>query len=510
MGLAAPVSRSCLTRLPGLIPDAIGDGSPIPGVGSQFGRELLRCLVSVELGRAGARLGHHLPQHLRVVDKGAGPAQVGIKRLAFLVGPEKGVLQGLHQADMVNITGTVVDKGAGLYFPGGVDVEVAPAAGDTAVARLAVVPEVHQEDGFRLAEILDAVEHPGPLLRRGHHLQVHVLTDGDIGEIPAKGHALFHQHIYKFLAAQFLGIVTAVGDRDPVYGPGLAHEIHGLHHPGENAFTPAGVGLFLKTFQAQGYGNITQANHVVYKGPVNQGTVGKEMEDLVGMFLCQANNILPPHHGFPAGEDDKVDPQLLPLSNYPVHGGEIQFPGPLVVAGPAAPAVEVTFLRRVHENGPGHCHSQFRRPFLLPRYANKGRINKKIHGQALANIGMGCGQQPSGKLVPVAFFIFQYFLNVGYHLPVVGVPRQFFGQGDQARDIFFGIIENQFYPLLQYLFTDIGCRQVQSQNLLTLKFIKTQKVALTFSTLTTTSRNTQKTNFYFNYMLLSIFGQGLP
>ena len=77
-----------------------------------------------------------------------------------------------------------MDEHAGVHIAVGVDVEVPPSAGDAAAHELAVVLEVHGENGLGGADVADLVVHVLPLLGGGQQLGGCVVAHGHIVEVP--------------------------------------------------------------------------------------------------------------------------------------------------------------------------------------------------------------------------------------------------------------------------------------------------------------------------------------
>ena len=83
-----------------------------------------------------------------------------------MIGLEERLAVGLEQRVLADVGVGVVDERAGLDVAAGVDVQEAASARDAAADVFAVVPEIHREEGLRLAELA--------------HLAVHALARDEI------------------------------------------------------------------------------------------------------------------------------------------------------------------------------------------------------------------------------------------------------------------------------------------------------------------------------------------
>lgn len=88
---------------------------------------------------------HHVPELFGVLQHGARPEHIVVEGLAVVVGHEQGALIGVQQPVFPDIGIRIVDEGAGLDIPVGVDVEIALAPGDAAPHELTVVLEVKEK-----------------------------------------------------------------------------------------------------------------------------------------------------------------------------------------------------------------------------------------------------------------------------------------------------------------------------------------------------------------------------
>ena len=91
---------------------------------------------------------HDFPELLRVLQHGAGAQMIVIEGLTVVIGHEDGTAHHIQQAHVPDIGVGIVDEHAGVAVAVGVDVQIPPSAGDTAADILAIVLEVHSEDGL--------------------------------------------------------------------------------------------------------------------------------------------------------------------------------------------------------------------------------------------------------------------------------------------------------------------------------------------------------------------------
>jgi hypothetical protein len=118
------------------------------------------------------------------------------------------------------------------------------AAGDAAAHELAVVLEVHREDGLAAlvaADVADAVQHVLALLDGGHEVGVGALAHGHVVEVPGPAAALVDEHLEVLVGGDGLGVGARVGGGGAEEQAVLVHEVEGAHDLLEGAVAAAAV-----------------------------------------------------------------------------------------------------------------------------------------------------------------------------------------------------------------------------------------------------------------------------
>ena len=247
-----------------------------------------------------------------------------------------------------------MNERAGLHIAVGVDMTVAASAGNAAAHSVAVVPEVHGEQGLGLAELVNLVVHELTLLRRGDQLRHSRRTNRHIGEQPCELCTHIDHGIKVFLAADDLHILAGVAAGDAEQQLAGLQTLHCLDDLLISTTAAAEVGCLLKTFNADGRDKILDPQHLVGKGIVDQRTVGEREERAVAVLLAKADQIGLAHQRFAAGIDVNIGPQFLALPDHIVQlfEGEVQLVA--ILRRPAAGAVEVAGRGGVHQDRPGN------------------------------------------------------------------------------------------------------------------------------------------------------------
>ena len=262
-----------------------------------------------------AHIFHHFGQEFRVFQHGAGTEHVFIERLGVVIGHEEGGLQCIQQAFVMDVHVGVMDEHTGLHIALGVDVKIAPAAGNASANILAVILKIQGENSLGGTISADGVVHFDALFRCGQQIHGGVVTHGHIVEKPGKQGAAVNQLVEVFFAAHVINIAAGIAGGDAkgkVVGLQQSHDLVDLLiDPG----SPAGVIGCLKTFQRNGGNKVFDPQHILTKGFVNEGAVGEGEEHAVGMHLADAEHILFSHQRFAAGIDVHVSTQLFALGD---------------------------------------------------------------------------------------------------------------------------------------------------------------------------------------------------
>ena len=188
----------------------------------------------------------------------------------------------------------------------GVDVEVTPAASDTAAHILTVVLEVQHEDGLLTAQGTNLVVHVLSLLGGGEQLGHGVLAHGHVVEVPHEVGTPVHQLVHIGLGADVRDVDAGIAD-GVAEGQAVAlQQVHGLHGSLVGAVTTAGVHGLLVPLHADDGDKVLHPHHVGSELLVNEGAVGEAHEDGVGVDFAELDEVLLPHQGFTAGIDIEV------------------------------------------------------------------------------------------------------------------------------------------------------------------------------------------------------------
>ena len=213
---------------------------------------------------------------------------VAVERLVLTVCHEQRLLQRSQQIHFLDIGTRIMDEYAGLHIPIGIDMTVVSAACDTATHIFTIVLEVKGEDGLATlhgTDFTDAVVHILSLIRIRKQLTGCLISYRHIMEIPAESGALFNDHIQEFITGDYLIVFAGVADRSTEDQTVLLHQIHCMHDLIKHALATAQIVYFIEAFQADSYGEVTYALHILTEFFIDQGAVGKCMEATVIMLL---------------------------------------------------------------------------------------------------------------------------------------------------------------------------------------------------------------------------------
>ena len=197
-----------------LKPQALGLGCPLLGVGRGTRAQVVDILRRDVLRGLGVCLVHDLGQHLGVLQHGAGAQHVVVPGVVLAVGLEDGLAQAVEKVLVLDVGVGVVDEDARLHVTLGVDVAEHAAAGDAATHVLAVVLEVHREDGLAAGDathLTDAVQHVLALLDGGHEVGVGALPHRHVVEVPGPAGTLVDDEVEVLVGRDRLDVGAGVG-----------------------------------------------------------------------------------------------------------------------------------------------------------------------------------------------------------------------------------------------------------------------------------------------------------
>ena len=195
-------------------------GYRCPGLGNvnAFSAVLAGGLRRHDIRRLGSGFLDHNGQTARIVQHWAGAQQILIERLIDTILLEQRIFIGLQQRIRADVGVGIVHEGAGLNIAARVDMDIALAASNASADVFAVIPEIHGEQRLGFSEVPDLVVHILALIGGGHQLRHRVLSDGHIGEEPAKFCAPVDHGVDIFLAADELRMDKACDTL-----PGMKH-----------------------------------------------------------------------------------------------------------------------------------------------------------------------------------------------------------------------------------------------------------------------------------------------
>ncbi len=220
----------------------------------------------------------------------------------------------------MDIAVRIMNKGTGFNITICIDMQISSSTGDTSVHIFPVVPEIHGEQLFGVAEFANLTIHKLTLLCCHHQIRNRIHAYRHISKVPCELRSLVNQEIRKFLTADYFGVGSCIAKGGAKRQLFASEKVHGLNHLLIGSLPASGIRCFLKSLNADGRHKIFDAQHLVGKVLIYQGTVGKRKEFTITVFLTKTDNILFPHQRLPAGIDIEINAKLFPLLNDAVQG----------------------------------------------------------------------------------------------------------------------------------------------------------------------------------------------
>lgn len=199
-----------------------------------------------------------------------------------------------------------MDENAGIHIAIGVDVEISAPPDDAAAHIFGIALEIHGKEGLAGAPLTQAAIDHFALLRAGQKFRRGIIAHGHAMEIPDEIRALFDQHIEGFLRGDAFIIDAGTAGGNAIDQLALMENIHGPNHLIKYARAPAAVGGLPKALQGDSGHEIPDPQHIIGKGLVDQGAIGKAEEDAVIMLFAEADQIRLAHQRPAAGIDIHV------------------------------------------------------------------------------------------------------------------------------------------------------------------------------------------------------------
>ena len=159
--------------------------------------------------------------------------------------------------------------------------------------------------------------------------------------------------------------MAGVARGNPVEELALVETGHGRKHFVIDSLSAAAVGGLLKAFQRDGGDKVFDPQHLVGKGIVDQGAVGKAEEDTVRVYFAEVYQVFFADQRFSACVDVHIDAHLFALTDDVVDfiEGQIQFVA--VFSSPASRAVQIAGTGGIEKNSPRDVTVIFLSQFIL-------------------------------------------------------------------------------------------------------------------------------------------------
>ena len=356
------------------------------------------------LGALGVRLVDDLRQDLRVLEHRAGLEHVVVEGVVTAIRLENRLLEALEQRLLLDVGVGIVDKDAGLHVAARVDVAIHAAAGDAAADVLAVVLEVHGEDRLAAgdaADLANALEHIGALLNGRAEVDRGALADGHVVEVPGPAAALLDDLVEVLVGAYHLGVRAGIGRGGTVEQAVFVHEVESGHDLLVGAVAAAAVVGVLGALERDAEDDVAHALDVIAERLVDEGGVGKYVEETVVVCLGELDDVALTHERLAAGEHVQVAAELGALGDQAVHVlvGKVQ--AVAVVGGPAAHAVLVAGARRVEEDDPRNVALLLLGVGGGVAQAAEGRLVAAVQDGGLEHVVVGVVDDVPEELLPL-------------------------------------------------------------------------------------------------------------
>ena len=321
--------------------------------------------------------------------------------------------------------------------------EVVAAAGNATAHKFAVVLEVHGVEGdiaLGRAQIADTVDHVLALLRGGHQLRGGFVAHGHIVEVEAKVGTLVAQEPHEGVVGNSLNVLAGVADRGAKEDAVFLQQIHGMHHSGVVALTPACIVGLRGALDGQHKGDVAQTLHFLAEGLVDEGGVGVDGKLHVVVLFGQLQDVLLAHQRLAAGEHIQVHAQLLALGDDLVHVLKAQVVLVAVLAGPAAHAVHIAGGGRVKQDQPRDVALVFDTVFPDGLGAPEKSLVAQVQGSSTGHMGVGLVQHAVDELGPLAVGVRQDILGLLVGFLAEGVAVELLRQVHYLADGLFPVI----------------------------------------------------------------------
>ena len=226
-------------------------------------------------------------------------------------------------------------------------------------------------------------------------------------EVEAKVGTLVAQEPHKLVVGNSLNVLAGVADRGAKEDAVFLQQIHGMHHSGVVALTPACIVGLRGALDGQHKGDVAQTLHFLAEGLVDEGGVGVDGKLHVVVLFSQLQHVLLPHQRLAAGEHIQVHAQLLALGDDLVHVLKAQVVLVAVLAGPAAHAVHIAGGGRVKQDQPRDVALVFDTVFPDGLGAPEESLIAQVQGSSTGHMGVGLVQHTVDQLGPLAVRVAQ-------------------------------------------------------------------------------------------------------
>ena len=187
-------------------------------------------------------------------------------------------LQCLQQRFLSYVGIAVVNEGAGFHIPVGIDVQIAPSAGNAAVCVFTVIPEVQRKQRLFVPHGPNKVIHVFPLLSAGHQFWHSVRAYRHVSEEPHKLCAEIDQAVIVGLAANDIHIFAGIAAAGSEEQLPLPKDIHGPNDFLIGALSAPVIRGIFKAFNGDRGHKVLYTQHFVSKGFIDERSIGKGQE----------------------------------------------------------------------------------------------------------------------------------------------------------------------------------------------------------------------------------------
>ena len=381
-------------------PDALGNRCPPLRHVARLGGKLVNRLLLDKIRRMRARVLDELLDAFGILEHRAGTQMIVVEGLAMIVAHEQRRTQRIEQAHVMDVDVGVVNEHAGLHVSIGIDVQIAPAAGNASTDELAIVLKVEGQKRFLVTHsMIEFVEHLA-LFGRGHELGRRVLANGHVGKDPGEEDALADEPVVILLGADRLGVLTRIANRDAEGHATRFEQVHGLVDRLVDPLATTGIGGLLAALCRDDRHEVLHTGDLLDELLVDERGVGEAEKSGIRVRLAELDEVGLAHERLTARVDEDVRPELVCLVDDRVDVVIAQVELMAVLRRPATRAMQVAGARGVEQHGPGDVALVFLACFLLLVPGNKVCLGQEALEQTRGDIRVKIGNA-ADELIPV-------------------------------------------------------------------------------------------------------------